>query len=433
MFCSKCGNKLEDGTKFCPNCGNPVPSTDTIPITPQPVENHPTNPNNWASQWDNATIQNNSSPKNNQPAGKKQTKPVNILLIVGGAILALIILISLISGGSDDNSNSGSHGNYNPPSNSTGQSNQNNANDYESSLSESDVIGNWETSMNVSQLFSFLMHSMGESSGLDMGMDIEDFESDSTFTFYYKFDGSGTYFVTYDVEGMLETVKTFYISYFETYKGNKNKFMEDFDISEDQLTQRMQELNVDSFDALIDQLKDSMEMRVELMKQLLPEESYNNIGEMPYKIEGNQLFVYLGNNEEEGHVTYKMKDNKLIPVSAKTNNDTMSDDDLLTMFGSPLVRSSFEISDPLNKELTGRWICQSGGDAHQIAVYSSGNAIIIDGDDTITTKAEAISDTSFALTDDEFSEFVFKYEDGILVRYEDGEPDGYTYMKLKVE
>ena len=24
VFCKNCGNKLEDGTKFCPKCGNPI-------------------------------------------------------------------------------------------------------------------------------------------------------------------------------------------------------------------------------------------------------------------------------------------------------------------------------------------------------------------------------------------------------------------------
>ncbi|MBE5914956.1 MAG: zinc-ribbon domain-containing protein [Pseudobutyrivibrio ruminis] len=24
MFCSSCGTQLEEGTLFCPNCGNPV-------------------------------------------------------------------------------------------------------------------------------------------------------------------------------------------------------------------------------------------------------------------------------------------------------------------------------------------------------------------------------------------------------------------------
>lgn len=26
-FCKNCGNKLEDGTKFCPKCGNPTGGT----------------------------------------------------------------------------------------------------------------------------------------------------------------------------------------------------------------------------------------------------------------------------------------------------------------------------------------------------------------------------------------------------------------------
>lgn len=36
MFCQKCGNQIEDNTKFCPNCGN---SIDTSTNTSEPVKN----------------------------------------------------------------------------------------------------------------------------------------------------------------------------------------------------------------------------------------------------------------------------------------------------------------------------------------------------------------------------------------------------------
>lgn len=29
MFCSKCGNQLQDGVQFCPKCGNQINKTDT--------------------------------------------------------------------------------------------------------------------------------------------------------------------------------------------------------------------------------------------------------------------------------------------------------------------------------------------------------------------------------------------------------------------
>ena len=30
MFCSNCGNKLDDNAKFCPNCGSPVGTVKRI-------------------------------------------------------------------------------------------------------------------------------------------------------------------------------------------------------------------------------------------------------------------------------------------------------------------------------------------------------------------------------------------------------------------
>lgn len=38
MFCSKCGAEITDGSKFCPNCGNSVESTNT----PTPATNEVT-------------------------------------------------------------------------------------------------------------------------------------------------------------------------------------------------------------------------------------------------------------------------------------------------------------------------------------------------------------------------------------------------------
>lgn len=31
MFCSKCGNQLQDGTRFCPKCGNEVNGDNVAP------------------------------------------------------------------------------------------------------------------------------------------------------------------------------------------------------------------------------------------------------------------------------------------------------------------------------------------------------------------------------------------------------------------
>jgi uncharacterized RDD family membrane protein YckC len=36
VFCSKCGNSLDDGVAFCPNCGTPVRGADAAAGDPQP-------------------------------------------------------------------------------------------------------------------------------------------------------------------------------------------------------------------------------------------------------------------------------------------------------------------------------------------------------------------------------------------------------------
>lgn len=38
MFCSNCGNKIEDGAAFCSNCGTPVESEEPIKIQPNPAK-----------------------------------------------------------------------------------------------------------------------------------------------------------------------------------------------------------------------------------------------------------------------------------------------------------------------------------------------------------------------------------------------------------
>jgi len=39
MICQKCGNNVQDGTAFCPNCGNALPSVAAQPA--QPVQQAP--------------------------------------------------------------------------------------------------------------------------------------------------------------------------------------------------------------------------------------------------------------------------------------------------------------------------------------------------------------------------------------------------------
>lgn len=49
MFCKNCGNRLEDGTKFCPKCGisidDPLPNAQPLPPQPIIIQAQPQTPN----------------------------------------------------------------------------------------------------------------------------------------------------------------------------------------------------------------------------------------------------------------------------------------------------------------------------------------------------------------------------------------------------
>lgn len=67
MFCNNCGNKLEDGARFCPVCGKPV-APASKPVTAQQV----------------------------QPA-KKSKVWIPIVIIVGVILIGLIVLIGVVA------------------------------------------------------------------------------------------------------------------------------------------------------------------------------------------------------------------------------------------------------------------------------------------------------------------------------------------------
>lgn len=68
MFCQKCGSKLENNSKFCPNCGNPT----------------------------NINTYNTTSNKNNVEYNKKDGKLVTYLCLLAYAIPILGIIIIYI-------------------------------------------------------------------------------------------------------------------------------------------------------------------------------------------------------------------------------------------------------------------------------------------------------------------------------------------------
>lgn len=42
-YCSNCGNKLENGVKFCPKCGNPIDGSSQGQQLAKPISNYENN------------------------------------------------------------------------------------------------------------------------------------------------------------------------------------------------------------------------------------------------------------------------------------------------------------------------------------------------------------------------------------------------------
>ena len=41
IYCTKCGNGLADGSRFCPNCGNALGAAAAVPAGPPPMTPQP--------------------------------------------------------------------------------------------------------------------------------------------------------------------------------------------------------------------------------------------------------------------------------------------------------------------------------------------------------------------------------------------------------
>ena len=77
--------------------------------------------------------------------------------------------------------------------------------------------------------------------------------------------------------------------------------------------------------------------------------------------------------------------------------------------------------------LSGIWSVVEGGDDHSI-IIANGNIQIIDDSYSEICKYTKPSDNVFVI-DLDGTTFEFKYENGLLYRYEYGEADGYVYER----
>lgn len=90
MFCSKCGNQLEDSDQFCAKCGAPVAKQEAPQERPAAMPNDPYSP--AAGGMATQPIYHQAA----APVPKKSKKGLIISFSVGGAVLAVILAVALI-------------------------------------------------------------------------------------------------------------------------------------------------------------------------------------------------------------------------------------------------------------------------------------------------------------------------------------------------
>ena len=97
MFCEKCGTQLQDGERFCPNCGEPAPaSTASAPAggvqnaAPQPAQPSPV-PQPAPYVPGSATSAGAAQPGGKKPGGGKKSRK-GIFIAAGVAVLAVVLV-----------------------------------------------------------------------------------------------------------------------------------------------------------------------------------------------------------------------------------------------------------------------------------------------------------------------------------------------------
>ena len=85
----------------------------------------------------------------------------------------------------------------------------------------------------------------------------------------------------------------------------------------------------------------------------------------------------------------------------------------------------------VSNDLIGAWHVVQGGDNHEIIFYDDNTCCLIDGSDTFTAEYIIDDDSGMIFLSDEIddTEFSFKLVGETLIRYEEGEEDGYEYEK----
>ena len=93
MFCSKCGTRVPDGSKFCPGCGAPLPGQPTQATVPQRPDGF------------QATSAEGSQPSAGPQPPKKSKAPIIVCAVVAVVAIAAVAVFALMpkGGGADSN------------------------------------------------------------------------------------------------------------------------------------------------------------------------------------------------------------------------------------------------------------------------------------------------------------------------------------------
>lgn len=93
MFCSKCGTRVPDGSKFCPGCGAPLPGQPAQAAVPQ------------RSDGFQATSAEDSQPSAGPQPPKKSKAPIIVCAVVAVVAIAAAAVFALMpkDGGADSN------------------------------------------------------------------------------------------------------------------------------------------------------------------------------------------------------------------------------------------------------------------------------------------------------------------------------------------
>jgi uncharacterized membrane protein len=88
MFCQKCGAELEEGAKFCNNCGAPVDAAGTPAAAPAPAPAPaPKAPEEWETY---------SAAEDGASYTEKQLKVITMVLAIGSyAFLPIAIIVAI--------------------------------------------------------------------------------------------------------------------------------------------------------------------------------------------------------------------------------------------------------------------------------------------------------------------------------------------------